>query len=102
MGREKEKARRRARERKKKEKKKETKDRRGRNEERDKREEQGEANGRSKQVEAVERGRVSVSAVHLVHSSLRFSLALLVPRAVFFPSLSLSLSHAMPAIHTAS
>lgn len=29
---------------------------------------QGEANGRSKQVEAVERGRVSVSAVHLVHS----------------------------------
>jgi len=30
--------------------------------------EQGEANGRSKQVEAVERGRASVSAVHLVHS----------------------------------
>ncbi|TGZ54984.1 hypothetical protein DBV15_06775 [Temnothorax longispinosus] len=36
--------------------------------ERDREEEQGEANGRSKQVEAVERGRVSVSAVHLVHS----------------------------------
>lgn len=31
-------------------------------------ERQGEANGRSKQVEAVERGRASVSAVHLVHS----------------------------------